>query len=238
MKNQYFGDINDYRKYGLLRCLGAAGLKIGVCWLLTPDDRKGNGELRTYLTKPELWRHYDPQLYDGLQRLSDPEVSRTVRHAEEWRLVPGARYFTHQLPDEVEARDAYFTTAYATLEGKDLIFFDPDVGLEVPSTRRGARGSAAYLYWCELTEAFGRGHSVLFYQHYPHVNRSRFVPFLAHRLSGELGLPYVSAFVTPYVVFFLVWHSKHRRTLSAAVQVVRRLWQGQIEPWPDTNDPV
>ncbi len=21
MKNQYFGDINDYRKYGLLRCL-------------------------------------------------------------------------------------------------------------------------------------------------------------------------------------------------------------------------
>ena len=36
MKNQYFGDVNDYRKYGLLRLLGRAGkVKIGVCWMLT-----------------------------------------------------------------------------------------------------------------------------------------------------------------------------------------------------------
>ena len=24
MKNQYFGDVNDYRKYGLLRCIAEA----------------------------------------------------------------------------------------------------------------------------------------------------------------------------------------------------------------------
>jgi len=39
MKNQYFGDINDYRKYGLLRCFAEAGLNIGVCWMLTPETR-------------------------------------------------------------------------------------------------------------------------------------------------------------------------------------------------------
>lgn len=39
MKNQYFGDINDYRKYGLIRLLTGAGkLKTTVCWMLTPDD--------------------------------------------------------------------------------------------------------------------------------------------------------------------------------------------------------
>ena len=39
MKNQYFGDINDYRKYGLLRLIAKkTGLKIGICWMLTPDD--------------------------------------------------------------------------------------------------------------------------------------------------------------------------------------------------------
>ena len=34
MKDQYFGDINDYRKYGLLRPIIASS-----GWMLTPDDR-------------------------------------------------------------------------------------------------------------------------------------------------------------------------------------------------------
>ena len=39
MKNQYFGDINDYRKYGLIRLLTGAGqLKTAVCWMLAPGD--------------------------------------------------------------------------------------------------------------------------------------------------------------------------------------------------------
>ena len=30
MKNQYFGDVNDYRKYGLLRLLAIGGADRGV----------------------------------------------------------------------------------------------------------------------------------------------------------------------------------------------------------------
>ena len=70
MKNQYFGDINDYRKYGLLRVLSeVSGLSIGMCWLLTQDDGDGDGEIRAYLSKTSRWRHYDPELYERLQRL-------------------------------------------------------------------------------------------------------------------------------------------------------------------------
>ncbi len=57
MKNQYFGDVNDYRKYGLLRALqgdGAGGLL--VAWMLTPDDGSGDGGLRSYLAGPRRWR--------------------------------------------------------------------------------------------------------------------------------------------------------------------------------------
>lgn len=36
MKHQYVGDINDYRKYTLLRLLSSGGTnRIGVCWMLT-----------------------------------------------------------------------------------------------------------------------------------------------------------------------------------------------------------
>lgn len=38
MKHQYFGDIGDYGKYGLLRYLAIHGLSIAVNWYLTPND--------------------------------------------------------------------------------------------------------------------------------------------------------------------------------------------------------
>jgi hypothetical protein len=44
MKHQYFGDINDYRKYGLLRALQSSSLGgLLVAWMLTPDDGGPDG---------------------------------------------------------------------------------------------------------------------------------------------------------------------------------------------------
>jgi chromosome condensin MukBEF MukE localization factor len=38
MKNQNIADINDYRKFGLVRTLSDSGkIRIDVCWMLTPD---------------------------------------------------------------------------------------------------------------------------------------------------------------------------------------------------------
>ena len=64
MKVQYFGDVNDYRKYALLRLLAAAGFTIGINWHLTPDDDGADGNKRDYLAKPDKWRGYDPELFD------------------------------------------------------------------------------------------------------------------------------------------------------------------------------
>ncbi|MCJ7618838.1 MAG: hypothetical protein MUP64_01300, partial [Anaerolineae bacterium] len=68
MKNQYFGDVNDYRKYGLLRVLTNGGeIKAAVCWMLTPDDGRGDGGFTSYLEQPDKWRHFDPLLFDHLR---------------------------------------------------------------------------------------------------------------------------------------------------------------------------
>ena len=79
MKNQWFGDINDYYKYGFLRLIGKyTNLKIGICWMLTANDgRKPN---TSYLTRPEIWRQHDPELYDFLRHhvieRSESDVSK------------------------------------------------------------------------------------------------------------------------------------------------------------------
>lgn len=43
MKNQYAGDINDFRKYAILRALATCGFRVTVCWMLTPDDGGPDG---------------------------------------------------------------------------------------------------------------------------------------------------------------------------------------------------
>lgn len=58
MKGQYFGDINDYRKYGLLRALQSSGEgSLLVAWMLTPDDGRPDGNfMRAKSEFPRLMR--------------------------------------------------------------------------------------------------------------------------------------------------------------------------------------
>jgi hypothetical protein len=66
MKNQYFGDINDYLKYGLLRGFAASGFGVGVCWMLTPDDGRSDGRKIEYLSNPQRGKVHDAELFDTL----------------------------------------------------------------------------------------------------------------------------------------------------------------------------
>jgi hypothetical protein len=67
MKNQYFGDINDYRKYGLLRGLSNDGeISTFVCWMLTANDSRPDGKFISYLGNQEKFSKYDPELFNIL----------------------------------------------------------------------------------------------------------------------------------------------------------------------------
>ncbi len=56
MKNQYFGDIYDYIKYGLLRRLSPKGeVSTTLCWMLTPNDQGKDGHRISYLEDHAKW---------------------------------------------------------------------------------------------------------------------------------------------------------------------------------------
>ena len=89
MKNQYFADINDYRKYGLLRTFQSTGIgKLLVAWMLTPDDGRQDGRSRSYLKEARSWRRYDPELYERLVFLKYKNLVFRVR-----RLRPHFRHY-------------------------------------------------------------------------------------------------------------------------------------------------
>lgn len=229
MKDQYFGDVNDYRKYGLLRALiEGSRLSLGVCWLRTLDDGRRDGESRQYLEQPERWRHYDPELYDALRGLLDPGARRSVLHAESWGLLPGARYYHAVLNNDASERYSYFADAWQRLRGTELLFLDPDNGLQVKSVGYGRRTSAKYLYWREVEEAYGRGHSLVIYQHFRRQSRETFVTGVADELRRRLGGSRVEPFQTANVVFLAAVRPEHSEAFQNARELVMRRWHGQI----------
>lgn len=231
MKNQYFGDVNDYRKYGLLRCLiEASGLRLGVCWLLTENDGRSDGEFRGYLADPRKWERYDPELYAALQKLRDTSVPREVHRAQEWNLLPSASFFSATIRDSIESRRAYFREALQVLANCPLVFFDPDNGLEVGSVPAGSKGSSKYLYLSEVEKAYASGHSVVIYQHFARVSRGSFTKKLAAHLVERLRAPLVDSFATAHVVFLLVARREHAELFGLAHRLIEQRWARQITP--------
>jgi len=229
MKNQYFGDINDYRKYGLLRLLSdREKITTAVCWMLTPDDGRADGSLTDYLHQPEKWQHFDTPLFDHLRDLVLHRNLRDVRGVETVAILPSCRFAPGLLPDDAEGRAAYFETFAGVTEGCDLIFFDPDNGIEVRSKPRGRKDSSKYVYWHEIEDAFDAGHSLLIYQHFPRVKREPFIETKTRELAEKTGAREVFSFGTPHVLFLLAPQEERREFFRARSLGVTDFWGSQI----------
>jgi hypothetical protein len=229
MKNQYFGDINDYRKYGLLRTLTQeTGLRCLVGWMLTPDDGRTDGRRIEYLEDPDTWRGYDPELFDALRRYVVEQGDRKVKLLRRSGLLPNTDFFPKIVPDSQPDRNYWFGRLLTASLDCDLVFLDPDNGIEVPSTRMGTRGSSKYVYWRELTDLFSLGSSLLVYQHFPRVKRDQFSEMKTIALAEKLGTDHVLALRTSHVVFLLAPQPGHWSTLCQALESVARTWHDQI----------
>ena len=103
VKDQYVGDINDYRKYALLRALSTGGAnRIGVCWTLTSSDASADGGKLAYLSQPKKYRQRDPQLFDLLALASAEPGWRRLLTIKASEVLNGAVYFNATLTDNLE----------------------------------------------------------------------------------------------------------------------------------------
>jgi hypothetical protein len=229
MKHQYFGDINDYRKYGILRILADSGLKTTVCWMLTKDDHRSDGRHIHYLHQPEEFRHYDPPLFDLLHSAVIKKKNRTVNRVNSQKLISSTRYHSAILTDELEKRSSFFQKLSGITKNSDIIFFDPDNGIEVKSKPKGKKDSCKYLYWDEIEHFWKIDYSLLIYQHFPRVNRMSYIRSLTKELRSNTGAAEIITFKISTVAFFLLVQSRHRKSIYSACKLIRSDWKGIIE---------
>lgn len=215
MQNRYFGDVGDFGKFGLLRklCDGTPSLKLGVVWYLTDcgNETKADGKHVGYLegichsASKERFRTCDTKLYDVLRQLlvdADGKVvagRRLVGTVEGERagvLPDGTVFFSETLKDkEGTSRREWLGRALKTTAEEDLIFLDPDNGIQSQSSR--AMGPKHAL-WSEIEAFAKRGQTVVVYHH---LNRSAPHEEQIKLLHGKFKERMPEGFETFYVVF-------------------------------------
>lgn len=225
MKDQYFGDVNDFRKYGLLRLLTVTDhLRLGVCWMLTDADGRSDGKFRSYLNQPASYRHHDPELFDWIKRVVAEEQDYRTARIETSPLIGHAVFQSTILTDDLAQRNEYFCECATLFAGCDLVFFDPDNGLEIKKRRPGHKNSCKFLFWDEACKTFMSGSSVLIYQHFPRQKRDPFIARMAEDLRLRTGAATVFSYRTPHVLFLLAAQPNHADGFRRQLIAVRSKW--------------
>ena len=188
MQDRYTGDIGDYGKYGLLRQLcglrddNAEPLPLGVVWYrpepeTVESDPPNDGKHIAYL-RPEQaprFRPCDPVLYDALHKIVVQCGDRRVKKVEQSGVLgPDAVFYDAYTPGptpnargEVRAvpRRAWTEQALRATEDCDLVFLDPDNGLEPKGVSIRSVRATKYAYLEEVAPLVERGQSLVIYHH-------------------------------------------------------------------------
>jgi hypothetical protein len=234
MQNRYVGDIGDYLKLGILRAL-SPGYRLGVAWWLFPDEvHNRDGRHIGYLERPERWRHYDPELFDALCHVVTSN-QRSVPVLEAADVLPSAIHASDLFPlggrtsGRSGERHLWFSRVRSRLAEADLVFVDPDNGLEPAGYRPSSAKAGKSVLLSELHELARPQRCLVVYHHQSRRwgGHQCEIVYCAERLRAS-GFATVDALrATPYSprVYFL---------LDASADVRRRAeqiesnWQGWI----------
>ncbi len=168
MKDQYVGDVGDYGKYSLLRAFSEAGIRVGINWYLTENDKTNDGRHVTYLGQKDM-RKLDPIVYDVMKQLVDTD-SRSVSEVQKSGLIKDAIYYDELLkiegnpPMKEHRRITWFLKSIDTLKDAELIYMDPDNGL-LENNDFLAKGADKYVFPDEVKRYYREGHNVVYYCH-------------------------------------------------------------------------
>ncbi len=230
MKNQYFGDINDYRKYGLLRVIkNVSQLRLLVTWMLTPNDNRSDGKFIQYLKDEKKWEKHDPELFHGIKKLMNDNQERNLTLIENTNLIVNAEYFSTLVPDSAEERDTWFEALIDKAQSCDMIFLDPDNGLEIKSKGYGNKDSSKFLFWQEVEKLWSMKKSLVVYQHFIREKRDVFIPRMVNTLKEKAPESLVHPFTTSNVLFLMALQPNHQRFYDEIINSVQEKWGNEIK---------
>ena len=252
MQNRYVGDVGDFGKYALLRRLsglpGERRVRLGIVWCLFPNEgHNGDGRHIAYLDAADF-QDLDDVLITGLRAIIH-SGQRNIFSIISGSILAHGTVSCHEpiMPpkpcsrtDRLFWRSAWIERCFELTANCELVFFDPDNGLEVNSIPKTHPRAGKYIYWDEISRFWSRGDTLLIYHH---LNRMVPAAQQVQRLRLHFAAEFDQAEIIPLVfrrgssrVFWLV----HRGDVlgceleGRAASLLNTGWSRHFRPfgWP------
>ncbi|MFH1347700.1 MAG: hypothetical protein ABIH22_03315 [Candidatus Margulisiibacteriota bacterium] len=177
MQDKYVGDAGDFGKYGLLRFIFdpkyGCKLKLGINWYHVPNDgNEEDGNKIGYLLDENdnfCMREADSGLYSVLKKIVKPRRNNKVVESHGTRVIdevqhnsilPANTLYYDSVLHKEGNRGKWHEEAIKKLQDSDIVFLDPDNGLE-PNN-----GSIKHVFDSEVVDYYqGQRKSLIIYQH-------------------------------------------------------------------------
>lgn len=243
MQDGFVADAGDFGKYGLLRVLCNIGgsepgrrLRLGVVWCYVQGNSLGK-----HIEYSEH-RHRDPELYkklreilSGRRSLASVEKSGILGRDTKFCRAPlnhkgkGARL-------RIQERARWLESALHETRGCEVVFLDPDNGLNPSSIEKSDAEGPSYVYLDEIARFVEKGRSVIVYQHRRHEGTTNEQITHTLRKLRKIAPSRTNPFAVWYRVrssrmYFVLPTAKLQATLrSRADHMVKEKWKGPFEP--------
>lgn len=237
MQDRYAGDVGDFGKFGMLRCMEKLGLKVGINWYLVGDESHNNDGKHIGYLEDEKYCGCDDELLASLKSMLEEGI-RSVSEIEKLNLLNTQKYY-HERMIEPRAqvgmmRSEWHQKGMVAMAGCDLVFLDPDNGMLPRSVSRGSDKSIKYVLPEEIMDYYEAGHSVAFYSH---RTREQLVVYLerfaelfdeAERRSARIkGITFKRGTVRDY---FFILHEEHMsRVENSLERILNSKWSQHFE---------
>jgi hypothetical protein len=253
MQDRYVGDVGDFGKYALLRRLCGQpripNVRLGVVWCLFPNENlTGDGRHVSYLYSPKFL-DLDDQLLLTLRALVETDQRRVSAVATAGILPRDTVFFDAYISSpaadhlsRVRDRSAWLEGCIRLTRDCELVFFDPDNGLAVPSVPKQHPRAGKYIYWDELAPFWRQGKSLLIYHH---LNRTVSAAEQIETLALQFAAEFDRGRIIPLVfrrgssrVFWLAHHGDcfGCELEKRAADLLNGGWSQHFRPWGWPSD--
>ncbi|MFB0556240.1 MAG: hypothetical protein ACETVW_00050 [Dehalococcoidia bacterium] len=190
MQDAYVGDVGDFGKYGLLNEIHRKSdgkIRLGVNWYYVIEEEKKTGNVRytDYLCdnnkNSTKYRDCFPGLYDQLRSIVKSN-RRNIREIEKGSVLPNeTTFYSEPLPhssaaptERKEARRNWLDQSLKELDMTDIVFLDPDNGIQTERIKETQKKARKYAFIHEIQAYYESGKSLIVYNHRDRTEQSEY----------------------------------------------------------------
>ncbi|GAB6073611.1 hypothetical protein [Nautilia lithotrophica] len=226
MKNQYFGDIHDFKKYTLLNWFMENGNdKLLVAWYLTNDDKKiKDGNKRKYLEKENIEFEKNKnisvcnkELFEFLIQHHKDKNLKIIEQNK--KMISNNIDFFNKNLDNYGNREKWFAELKKKAQNFNIVFADPDNGIKFNN-----ENSNKHIKLSEIKELWKMGKSLIIYQHFLMVDHKVLMSGIIFRLFDELKditKPFIGIIYSSNVAMVFILRKEHEKRFENIKQKLK-----------------